>query len=131
MKITLNTNDIAQALYNDKNANWSYEGATALAEWLEEMEEGSEEEQELDVVAIRCDFSQFDNLSTWVKEYYGRDLSQSLADAGIDCEDCEDIDGLDNLRDGYNDELDNLIRDHINDRGTLIEFNGGVIVSSF
>jgi hypothetical protein len=29
------------------------------------------------------------------------------------------------------DEIDEAIRDYINDHGTLIEFDGGIIVSNF
>jgi hypothetical protein len=29
------------------------------------------------------------------------------------------------------DDVDDKIREYINDRGTLIEFDGGIIVSSF
>ena len=50
MKKTLTTYDIADALCQDENANWSRAGAFALAEWLEEMEESTGEETELDVV---------------------------------------------------------------------------------
>lgn len=63
MKKTLTTYDIADALYADENANWSRAGAFALAEWLEEMEESTGAETELDVVAIRCDFAEHDSLT--------------------------------------------------------------------
>ena len=39
MKTTLTTSQAADILLNDKNAGWSYRGARALAEYLEEMEE--------------------------------------------------------------------------------------------
>lgn len=38
MKKTLSTYDIANALHQDKYAGWSYAGAKALAEYLEELE---------------------------------------------------------------------------------------------
>ena len=120
MKKTLSTYEIAETLYSDENAGWTRPGSLALAEWLEEMEDDTGEEMELDVVAIRCDFSEFTSLQDWIAEYYGETLAEALKSAGIDMEGEED-----------EDEIDDLIRSHINDHGHLIEFSGGVIVSSF
>jgi len=120
MKATLSTFEIADALSNDSNANWSRAGAFALAEYLEEYEESTGEELELDVVAIRCDYSEFESFQDWLSEYYGEPLEQAFKSAGIDLEGEED-----------DDEKDELIRSHINDHGQLIEFSGGIIVSSF
>jgi hypothetical protein len=115
MKTTLSTSDIAHALKSDENANWSWNGARALAEYLEEYEESTGEELELDVVAIRCDFSQYDSLESWAEDYFGG-LERMNEEIGIF---------------GNSDELDNKIREYIQDNGTLIEFEGGIIVSSF
>ena len=120
MKATLSTWQIADALKSDENANWSHAGAKALAEYLEELEECTGDEMELDVVAIRCDFSEFASLQDWLSEYYGEPLEQAFKSAGIDLEGEED-----------DEEKDELIRSHIQDQGQLIEFSGGVIVSSF
>ena len=51
MKKTLTTYEIVNALLKDENADWSYTGARALAEYLEEYEEACGVELELDVVA--------------------------------------------------------------------------------
>lgn len=115
MKMTLTTTDIARELSGDENANWSWEGAHALADYLEDYEESTGEEMELDIVAIRCDFSQYDSLQDWAKEYFGEWRVELDIDADIDDDN----------------ELDGLIRDYIQDRCTLIEFDGGIIVSSF
>ena len=56
MKHTLTHYEIANALLQDENANWTYRGAHALADALEEYEESTGEELELDVVAIRCEW---------------------------------------------------------------------------
>lgn len=120
MKTTLSTYEAADLLINDENAGWSRAGAFALAEYLEELETECGDEQELDVVAIRCEFSEFDGLQDWVAEYYGEPLRDAIKRAGIDLEGDED-----------EDEIDELIRSHIQDHGHLIEFSGGIIVSSF
>jgi hypothetical protein len=120
MKMTLDTRQVANYLATDKDANWSYSGALALAEYLEEMEESTGEEIELDACAIRCDFSESASLQDWLADYYGQPLAAALESAGIDLEGEED-----------DDEIDDLIRDFIADNGQLIEFEGGIIVSCF
>jgi hypothetical protein len=120
MKLTLNTRQVANYLAADKDANWSYSGALALAEYLEELEESTGEEIELDVCSIRCDFAEWPSLQAWLSDYYGQPLAAALESAGIDLEGEED-----------DDEIDDLIRSFIADHGQLIEFDGGVIVSSF
>ena len=118
MKLELTTHDIANRLLEDEYANWSRAGALALAEWLEEMEEGTGEETTLDVVAIRCEFSEYGSLIEWASDYFGGpgDWQEPLGVDGVDLgpEDTEPA-----------------IRDYIRDNGWLIEFDGGVIVSSF
>ena len=121
MKTTLSTSDIAHTLKSDENAAWSWNGAKALAEYLEQLEEDTGEEMELDVCAIRCDFSESTSLQDWLMEHHGAEtLAFALQRSGIDMEGDED-----------EDETADLIRSYIQDRGTLIEFDGGVIVSSF
>jgi flavin-dependent dehydrogenase len=120
MKMTLSTSEAADILFNDKNANWSYAGARALAEYLEEYEESTGEEMELDYVAIRCDFSEWDSLQDWAGDYFGTDRDGHSWKYHLDIN--EEMD---------NEQIDDLVREYIQDRGQLIEFDGGVIVSSF
>ena len=40
--------------------NFSYEGLAALFEYLEELEESTDGDIELDVVAIACDFAEYE-----------------------------------------------------------------------
>lgn len=118
MKTTLTTYDIANALCADEFASWSRAGAFALAEHLEEMEEATGEEMELDVVAIRCDFSEYAGLIDWASDHFGGAGSWQEP-LGVDSYDLSEED------------TDAAIRDFINDNGILIEFDDGVIVSSF
>ena len=121
MKKTLNTGEIARELHRDDSAAWSWNGALALAEYLQEYEEQAGEEMELDVCAIRCDFSESTSLQDWLMEHHCTGtLAFALQRSGIDLRGDED-----------EDETNDLIRSYIQDYGTLIEFNGGIIVSSF
>ena len=123
MKTTLNNSDIARALKSDENANWSWNGAKALAEYLEEYEESTGEEMELDVVAIRCEFSEYESLESWAIDYF-RNQADAVDKLGLTL-------GMDGSIDEDSDEIDDMIRSYIQDQGQLIEFDGGVIVSSF
>lgn len=107
MKITLSRTRAAHMLLDDKNASWSYNGAIAICEYLEELEEDSGDEIEFDAVAIRCDWSEHASLEDWAMNY------------GLEPE-AED-----------EREREEEIRGYIQDHGQLIEFAGGVIVSSF
>ena len=106
----MTTTDIADCLHADEYGGWSYAGAYALAEWLEEMEEDTGKEMEFDRVAIRCDFSEYDSLQDWASEYFN-EIPDEIGESCL--------------------ELDDAIREYIWDHGDLIEFNGGIIVSSF
>ena len=117
MKRTLATYEIANQLFNDDNAGWSYAGAKALAEYFEEIEEQTGEEIELDVVAIRCDYSEFSSLLGWAYDYFGGEKQAA-----------EKFDWTDETDDT---DKDDSVREYINDNGQLIEFSGGIIVSSF
>ena len=118
MKTTLSTSDIARALHRDDNANWSWNGAKALAEYLEEMENALGEEMELDVCVFRCEFSEYVNLLDWATDHF----QQWRGDLDIDPYWDEK---------GDLEQIEDVIRSYIQDNGTLIEFDGGVIVSSF
>jgi predicted DsbA family dithiol-disulfide isomerase len=115
MKTTLSTTEAAHRLMDDNNANWSYAGAYALVEYLEELEEDIGEEIEFCPVSLRCDFSQYESLDAWATEQWGndRDFDEALNDMT------------------EQQASDEAIRSYIQDHGTLIEFDGGIIVSSF
>ena len=124
MKMKLTTYEVAETLCADEYANWSRAGALALAEWLEEMEESTGEETEFDLVAIRCDFSEYESLQAWAESYFSN-IRQASDAIGFDL----DMDGETPAQD--DDELDDMIREYIQDNGILDEYDGGVIVSEF
>jgi len=59
MKQTVTLYDFRRAFETLRPDNFSYEGLGALFEALEDLEEGIEEEIELDVIAICCDFAEY------------------------------------------------------------------------
>ena len=109
MKKTLSTWEIADALKQDDNAGWSYEGAKAMAEYLEQYEEDAGEEMELDVVAIRCEFTEYATATEAAEEYQDNDYDDDMDD----------------------DEKEAAALEFLRDRTTVIEFDGGVIIQDF
>lgn len=115
MKKTLTTYEVAHELMQDQYANWSRAGAFAIAEHLEQFEEEYGEQIELDVVSIRCDFSEFKDFVAWGEHHFGS-LEAMNKELGL----------FENPSD-----LDDLLSHMIVNEGQLIEFDGGIIVSSF
>ena len=109
MKTTLTTHEIATALKRDDNANWSYNGARALAEYLEAIEEDTGEEMEFDVVALRCDFTEYSSAVDAIDEF----------DHDVD------------LDAGDDDEKEEAALSWLRWRTQVIEFDGGVIIQNF
>jgi hypothetical protein len=114
MKQTLTTSAIADVLRRDETANWSPAAAWALAEFLDETRG---ENEEFDRTEVRCDHSEYKGLREWAEYYFG---SVSAWESRLGVE-----------PDTLPDDVDDKIRNFITQRGTLIEFDGGIIVSSF
>jgi len=123
MKTTLSTTEAAHRLIDDENANWSPAGAYALVEYLEELEADIGEEIEFCPVGLRCDYSQYSSLEEWATEQF-RSHVDGVDELGLTL-------GDDGKIEESPDEIDAAIREYIRDRGTLLEFDGGIIVSSF
>ena len=65
---TLTTTEAADLLLRDENAAWSYNGARALVEYLEDYE-GNSTPIEFDRVAIRCEFSEYSSATEAAANY--------------------------------------------------------------
>jgi hypothetical protein len=69
MKQTINFYDFERAFADmDRKENFSYEGLKLLFDYLEDYEESTGEEIELDVIAICCDYTE-DDIETIINEY--------------------------------------------------------------
>lgn len=79
MKTTVNKYQFRRAFEEmNRTNNFTYAGLNALFEYLEQYEEDTGEEIELDVIAICCDFTEYKNLTEF-KANYGNDY-QSIED---------------------------------------------------
>ena len=70
MKQTVYFDDFRQAFIQMGRENqFSYEGLVTLFEMLEEYEESCDDEIELDVIALCCDFAEYDSFEE-LTDYY-------------------------------------------------------------
>ena len=102
----MTTYECAKALTHDEYANWTRSGAFALVEYLEQIEEDCGTSIEFDPVALRCEFSEYESFNEFAKEFWSDDCHLYWA-------------------------TDDVIRNFIQDRTTLIEFDGGLIIQDF
>ena len=117
MKQTLNAYDFERAFVTaGRKDQFSYDGLRALFDYLEGYEDGTGEEIELDVIALCCDYCEYDSALEWAKDY-GHKLSSHMSrEYGYDVdEDEEEAEALEYLR----------------DHTSVIEFDTGIIIQSF
>ena len=105
MKDTLTVHQIADRLKADTNANWSYNGALVLAEWLDEIED---ENAEFCVATVRSEWSEY----------------SSAVEAASDCDwDNEEEDELDKEK---------AARKWLEKHTTVLDVKGGgVVIGAF
>jgi len=72
--------EFIDTLTRDEYSSFTYNGASALYEYLTDLEEDMDQEIEFDRVAIRCDYSEYKTLDEILNQY-------------------DDINTLDDLRD--------------------------------
>lgn len=110
MKQILSTEEAAHLLFNDKSNGFTYQGAKALAEYIDKT---MGDDHEFDAVALRCEYS----------EYESAVEAATDNDDGwrIQC-DCDTND---------EDEEEKAALDWLQDHTTVIQFDGGIIVGSF
>jgi len=69
MKQSINMYDFERAFKNFERDNFSYDGLKALFEYLEEYEDSTGEEVELDVIALCCEYMEYDSLKEYNDDY--------------------------------------------------------------
>lgn len=91
MKDTLSSYACVRRLEEDKNADWSDEGAKALVQHLEEIERECETETEFDETAIRCDFSEYGTALEAVEAIDTQAYKETMEKAAYDGRTEEDV----------------------------------------
>jgi len=109
MKQTLNAYDFERAFVTaGRKDQFSYDGKKALFEYLEEYEDCIGEQIELDVVALCCEYSEYESAIECARDY----------PFDID----EDLD---------EDEQEEAALEYLRDHTSVIEFDTGIIIQSF
>jgi len=85
---TVNFNTFHDSFKSIRPDNFNYHGLRALFDYLEQVEESMGESIELDVIAICCDYTQYDTIEEAL-EAYGLDSREELEEncTVLDCDD--------------------------------------------
>ena len=81
MKTTVSQNDFLDAFKKLRPDNFSYEGLMALYDYLENFEEETEKETELDVILFCCAYTEYENLEEYKKSYSSINSIKDIGDA--------------------------------------------------
>ena len=82
MKDTINKNQFINWFRSNEQYknNFSYEGLSALFDYLEEMEESTGEELDFDPIALCCEYLEYDSFEEFQEDYDGKELYPTLDD---------------------------------------------------
>lgn len=70
MKQSINESEFRTAFHRmDRGEQFSYDGLTALYDYLEQYEDDTGEEIELDVIALCCEYTEYDSLAEFRNDY--------------------------------------------------------------
>ena len=109
MKQTVNSYDFVEAFTRcNRQEQFSRAGLFALFDYLEEYEDSTGEEIELDVIALCCDFAEYSTALEAAKEY------------GFEPDEDED-----------EEEQEAAALELLQDRTQVIEHDSGIIIQSF
>ena len=116
MKQTVSFNTFDQAFCELRPDNFTHQGLQALFEYLEEFEASTGEELEFDVIALCCEFSEYESATEAACEYFDFE-GMSYGEDGEELETPE--------------EVEQKAREFLQSQTAFIEFDGGVIIQDF
>jgi len=80
MKQTINFYQFNDAFYKmDREHQFTYKGKKALFDFLEEYEDSTDEEVELDVIALCCDYVEYEDIEEFWLDYDKEDFPHKEA----------------------------------------------------
>ena len=124
IKQTVYESQFIDELMSDEYANWSYNGAKALYEYLEQLSEDIGEDIEMDRVALRCDYSEYKSAWEAMSQYQPEDMP-TIEDKGVD----ESGHGMDLVE--IETAQQALALAWLHAQTAVIEFDGGIIIQQF
>ena len=118
MKTNVNLSNFRDAFQRSRPENFSYEGLETLYDWLTDLEDDIGNEEELDVIALCCDFSEYKTALECAVEYGYEEV--------VDLEPHGSVDLLEVA------ELEEAqAAEWLNERTIVIAFDGGFIIQQF
>jgi hypothetical protein len=110
MKQSINFSQFCDAFQAVRPENFSYDGLNALYEWIEELDDSCGTDTELDVIALCCEFSEYDSAV-----------------------DCIDVAGYDYSLIEYDEEdtQEAGALEYLQDHTMVITFDSGIIIQDF
>tara|TARA_R110000824_G_scaffold36643_1_gene113634 strand:- start:983 stop:1315 length:333 start_codon:yes stop_codon:yes gene_type:complete len=110
MKQTINFSQFTDAFRDHgRHDQFTYQAKRALFDWIEEMDDGCGTDTELDVVALCCEWAEYDDAVAAASEYCNT--------------------GVDALTD--DDDKNEAALEFLRDNTHVIEFDGGILIASF
>jgi len=136
MKQQINEHAFCDAFITaDRKDSFSYDGRKALFEYFEQMEEDKGEEMELDVIAICCDFSEYESATEAVKDYKDAEGFKAFLLELAEDNSTEELNPEEMELWFLDSENEEAIEEHclefLNDNTSVIGFDGGIIIQSF
>ena len=111
MKKTINFYEFCDSFGEDRKNQFSYNGKKALFEYLEQYEEDTGEEIELDTIALCCNFTEYETAIECANNYFDFALS--------------DVDNI------SAEEAEKEALEYLKNKTQVIEFEGGIIIQDF
>jgi hypothetical protein len=100
-----------------RGEQFSYDAKSALYDWLEELSEETGEEYSLDVIALCCEYTEYDSAIDCLDDYLSETDWMAICLNGGGWEDEE--------------EKEQAAIDYLNERTLMHVFNGGIIITQF
>ena len=114
---SINQYDFERAFVDmGRQDQFSYEGKKALFDYLEQYEDDTGEQIELDVIALCCEFTEYDNADEAASNYFTYD-GMKFDEDGNEMIEAE--------------EVEEKALDFLREHTIVIEFVGGVIIQDF
>jgi len=122
--------DFKRVETDEKGGNFTYKGLRYLFNYLDDLSEDTDENIQLDVIALCCDFSEYKDIKEYLRDYGNQHEVLKKE--------------IENLKDTFEEKTkkENLLKDlysrleeEINEKTTLIKFsddlNEGFIIGSY
>lgn len=90
MTKTVTFTDFCDSFTGSYTDQFSYEGKRALFDYLEEYEDASNQQIELDTVALACEYTEYDSANECAKEYFAFE-GMTFADDGSELETANEV----------------------------------------